>query len=497
MTVVLVALVVATLLEIGMDFFLAFWNVRKYILFAVVAGTAFGSGALIIGWPNIFTSAIFLVAGYRVFNTLRIPELRMKEQYLRRTTRQTGMWLIVLQLAVGALWWSQYRYHFKAFYWFVLLASIQLLCALVLAASTVRRFKKTSPIVAKMAYADRDLPDVTVAIPARNEDQQLEDCLHAILASDYPKLEVIVFDDNSQDKTPQIIRNFAHDGVRFIPGKEPAASWLAKNQAYEQLAQEASGDIILFCGVDVRFAPHTIRQLVALLQSRGKSMVSLLPVNERPRLSFAQSMRYYWEMALPRRMFNRPPVMSTCWLITAEALHRIGGFAAVSRSITPEAFFAKSMAKHDAYSFIRSTAHLGVSSVKSTGEQWETAIRTRYPQLHRRPELVLMVAFAELTTLFVPYVLMVIGFWDVFGIIPELLFIATCTVLAATYRSITYTTSPVNRWFVAPLFPITVLVDILILHSSMYSYEFSTVTWKGRNVSLPVMQVSPRLPKIS
>jgi len=72
---------------------------------------------------------------------------------------------------------------------------------------------------------------------------------------DYPKLEIIVLDDCSQNKhTPEIIRSFAHDGVRFIQGEHPKPTWLAKNQAYDRLAQESSGEFILFCGVDVRFS---------------------------------------------------------------------------------------------------------------------------------------------------------------------------------------------------------------------------------------------------
>src|SRR6185369_13096540 len=60
------------------------------------------------------------------------------------------------------------------------------------------------------------LPTVSVCIPARNEDRVLTDCLAAVLASDYPKLEVIVLDDCSQDKTAQVVRQFAHGGVQFI-----------------------------------------------------------------------------------------------------------------------------------------------------------------------------------------------------------------------------------------------------------------------------------------
>jgi chlorobactene glucosyltransferase len=496
MTLVLAVLFVATLLELAMELLAGVWRFRKYLTPVIIFGVAFGSGGMFTGKPTVITSLLLLVGIYRVFNVLRVVEDRAKEQYLRRTTRLTSVWLIGLQLLLAGVWKLQQVVQLHKGYW-VVLAVLQLITASILAASTYRTFQKTRPFAVKSSFADRDLPTVTVAIPARNEDEQLEECLRTVLANDYPKLEVIVLDDCSQDRTSQIIRNFAHDGVRFIPGYAPAENWLAKNQAYAQLATEASGEFLLFCGVDVRFGPQSIRQLVTLLSAKHKRMLSLTPVNESPGLSFSQAIRYYWELTLPRRLFNRPPVMSSCWLIESKLLTQSGGFAAISNSITPEAYFAREAVKHDAYTFIRSTVHLGVLSVKSGREQKETAIRIRYPQLHRRPELVLLTAAAESLLLFAPYLMMIIGFWGEFDPIAEALLIVTCIILTLTYRSVTLATSPLNRWYTAPLFPITILVDVLLLNYSMGKYEFSTVEWKGRNVCIPVMQVHPHLPKLS
>lgn len=495
MTLVLAVLVVATLLELALELFTVVWQKRRYVVPVVIFGVAFGSGGVFANSPSVITVLFVIVSAYRLFNVLRVVEARVKEQYLRRTTLLTCLWLIGMQLVLAGAWKMQYMVRLHHVYW-VMLAVLQLIAAIILAASTYRTLQKTRPFTVKQSFADRDLPTLTVAIPARNEDEQLEDCLRTVLANDYPKLEVIVLDDCSQDRTSQIIRNFAHDGVRFIPGTVPAENWLAKNQAYAQLAEEASGELILFCGVDVRFGPQSIRQLVTMLKAKNKQMLSLTPVNESPGLSFSQANRYYWELALPRRLFNRPPVMSSCWFIEAELLRSSGGFAAVSNAITPEAFFARAAIKHDAYTFIRSTAHLGIASVKSGKEQKETAIRVRYPQLHRRPELVLLTVVSELFLLFAPYLMLVVGFWGVFGPVTEIMLLVICFVLTITYRSITFTTSPINRWYVAPLFPITVIVDILLLNYSMGKYEFSNVEWKGRNVCIPVLQAQPHLPKL-
>jgi glycosyltransferase involved in cell wall biosynthesis len=96
------------------------------------------------------------------------------------------------------------------------------------------------------------LPSVTLAIPARNETYALAHCLEAALQNDYEKLEIIVLDDCSQDNTSQLIKSFAHAGVRFIQGDTPAEGWLGKNQACATLLKEGAGEYIIFIGIDTQ-----------------------------------------------------------------------------------------------------------------------------------------------------------------------------------------------------------------------------------------------------
>ena len=196
-----------------------------------------------------------------------------------------------------------------------------------------------------------------------------------------------MLDDCSQNKhTPEIIRSFAHDGVRFMAGKAPPEQWLAKNYAYQQLAEAANGELLLFCGVDSPFEPDSLSAIVKTLLHKHKTMISIIPRNQLPArwslLSLLiQPSRYAWELALPRRLLERPPVLSTCWLITRKALEAAGGFAAVSHKGVPESYLARATAaEQDGYSFLQADARLGVTCQKDLDEQRATAIRTRYPQ---------------------------------------------------------------------------------------------------------------------
>ena len=500
MTFMVGLLAAAAALEVALYTLRFLWPARKGLVPLLIVLTGFAGASLFAECPNVMSGLVLLFAAYRIFNNIRVIENRMHDRYLHRATRRTSLALVAAQLVVGLVWAAWHAAHLATHPLWYVLGSLQVAAAAVLLVSIMHSLRRTLPQPVKKAYSDAQLPSITIAIPARNETEDLEQCLQTIIASDYPKLEVIVLDDCSQTKrTPEIIRAFAHDGVRFVQGAEPAETWLPKNQAYQRLAEEASGEYILFCGVDVRFAPDSIRKLVTTILARGKQMVSVLP-QRAPGLGDSaavfQAMRYWWELVPPRRLFGRPPVMSSCWAIAKSALKKVGGFEAVTRSVVPEAYFARQLIRSDGYAFLRSGNRLGVLTMKAAREQRDTAVRMRYPQLHRRPEQVCAAALLEFTFLLLPFGVAIGGFWWHVGWGVQLLAASASLLLVASYVRMAATTN-LNRPPLRPLlFPFVALADIGMLHYSMWQYEFSAVEWKGRNVCIPAMHVVPHLPKI-
>lgn len=470
---------------------------RRIVAELVIVVLLLTTVGMFIARPSPTCVILAIMSLYRVCNLLRIITARMHEKYLRRSAFQSSVWIIGMQ-ALLLLAWTLVTYsRSKPGLIFSVMASTSLAVSLILFVSTIRHLRTTRPPrFAAEGIADRDLPTVTVCIPARNETDNLEACLQSLVASNYPKLEVLVLDDCSQDRrTPEIIRGFAHDGVRFIPGSPPDDSWLAKNLAYQRLFEESNGELLLFCGVDVQFQPNSLRLLVETLLTKKKSMLSVMPQNSVPSVvrdgssSLVQPMRYAWELALPRRLFQRPPVLSTCWLIKREIVQSAGGFAAVSRSIVPESYFARVSTVHDGYTFMRSDDRIGIISNKSFSEQRATAVRTRYPQVHRRMELVLICTLIELICLVLPYVLVVACLLSHGS--HDLLVISAAAVIMLTlmYTAIVTLTYRVTLARSLILLPFAALFDVWLLNYSMIMYEFFSVEWKGRNVCIPVMRV--------
>ena len=465
----------------------------SFLAFLIVATTV---TLLKSDWHVWIASA--LITPYRLVNVVRFMRHRLQRDRLRDVSLQAHAWLIGAQIALFLL--SRALENQSITVLAGSIAALQLIITLGLLRSTLQTWEYAKPMVPGKHYVDKELPSVSVLIPARDETKALEQCLESILQSDYPKFEVLVLDDCSQNThTPEIIRSFAQQGVRFVQGEIPEEHWVAKNFACEQLRHEADGSLLLYANADVRFEPTTMRAMVEHLLSQHKEMLSVLPVRpseEKLRFSLLQPMRYYWELCLPRRMFKRPPVLSTCWIISAERLEQYGGFASAKQSVAPETHFARKAVISDGYSFVRNSAELKVYRAKDTHTQYDTTVRMRYPQLHRRLELVAATSLFELIFIAGPFFGLVVSFYLPHTLAFALVWLAAVLATEIMYFYVSVETrlnTPITALIAAPL---AIFVDIYMLHVSLLRYEFGDVDWKGRNVCIPVMRVEPRKHKL-
>ena len=101
---------------------------------------------------------------------------------------------------------------------------------------------------------------VSVIITAYNEERDLAAKLENTLALDYPAelLEIIVASDASNDRTDEIVREFAPRGVRLHRQPKRFGKTAAQNAAVEQ----ARGEIILFSDATSLYQPQTLRAIL-------------------------------------------------------------------------------------------------------------------------------------------------------------------------------------------------------------------------------------------
>lgn len=124
------------------------------------------------------------------------------------------------------------------------------------------------------------LPSVSVLVPARDEADNLRRTLPHLLALEYPHLEVLLLDDRSTDGTADVAEAFGSGGdapLRVLRGTDPPAGWVGKNWACHQLAEAATGDVLVFCDADVEAAPAAVRRTVAALQAHDAGAMTAIP----------------------------------------------------------------------------------------------------------------------------------------------------------------------------------------------------------------------------
>ena len=113
---------------------------------------------------------------------------------------------------------------------------------------------------------DDELPTVSVLIPARNEEHNIEVCLDSLIHLEYPKdkLEIIVGDDQSEDETAFLVEDFMrqHSHIKMIKISLEYHGLVARSNVLAQLAQEASGELMVFLDADMRVTSNWLKNMV-------------------------------------------------------------------------------------------------------------------------------------------------------------------------------------------------------------------------------------------
>ena len=110
----------------------------------------------------------------------------------------------------------------------------------------------------KKFFSDKELPFVSVIIPAFNEEKSIERTINSIKKSEYPekKLEIIVVDDGSKDNTFKIAKKMESDIVKVFT-KENGGKGSALNLGIKH----SRGEIIITMDADTFVEPSTLKKM--------------------------------------------------------------------------------------------------------------------------------------------------------------------------------------------------------------------------------------------
>jgi glycosyltransferase involved in cell wall biosynthesis len=201
-----------------------------------------------------------------------------------------------------------------------------------------------------------ELLELSVIVPARNEEDCLGACLHSLVAQSEEVFQLgrdwdlIVVDDHSTDRTAEIAKGFAC--VTVLQAEKLEKLWTGKANAIWTAARKARGRWLLFTDADT---VHEMGDLRRAMHEAARHKVGMLSYSPR------QVVTGIWQRALMPLVFSElalayPPAKVSdpnqrvaaangqFLLIEREAYRRMGGHPAVADKVLEDvelAFIAK------------------------------------------------------------------------------------------------------------------------------------------------------------
>ncbi len=157
-------------------------------------------------------------------------------------------------------------------WFFVVFVSLRLVI------SVVNFLSKSYPKYAGL----KSSPLLSVLIPARNEEQNIGTVLDDLTAQDYQSIEILVYDDLSEDNTADMVKakSQADPRIRCLSGKPLPEGWNGKNHACHLLSLNARGDYLLFVDADVRIGNGLFRNALSMAKKNKLQLLSIFPTQE-------------------------------------------------------------------------------------------------------------------------------------------------------------------------------------------------------------------------
>ena len=223
--------------------------------------------------------------------------------------------------------------------WIVLIA-----CVLASAIPLLMIISNLKAYLPPPAYDINLRPQISILIPARNEEGGIEAAIRSALTTENSEIEVVVLDDHSEDNTAAIVSKIAmlDSRVRLENAPELPSGWCGKQHACHVLSQRARYEYLLFQDADVRLKKDCASRLVAFMEASKAELVSGIPWQETGTWSEKMLIPLIHFMLLcflpikRMRLFSSPVLAAGCgqlFLAKKHSYEAMGGHTAIKQSL--------------------------------------------------------------------------------------------------------------------------------------------------------------------
>jgi len=332
-------------------------------------------------------------------------------------------------------------------------------------------------------------PMVSVLVPARNEQANIERCVRSLLAQDYPNYEVIALNDDSTDLTGALLDEMAKGDARLrvIHYRSPLPAGVnGKSRACQVLAEAARGEWLLFVDADTAHRRDSIRAGIARAQGLDVALLSVIPQQvigswgERLFLPAGFALVYnaisLWRVYLERRYrFLNAAAIGQYVLVRRDAYFACGGHNAVRSAILDDVVFGR-LVKRQGYRIALSDGDwVSCRMYRSFGEMVEGFSKNAFSILNGSLTMSIIFLITCVGLFLLPPIETLAS---LAGGTPHWAAITAVALAAANFAL-------VNRRIGQPawtglLYPIQITVGIGILLNSIRWRYTGRTRWKGR-----------------
>ena len=329
-----------------------------------------------------------------------------------------------------------------------------------------------------------DAPLVSVLVPARDEEASIAACVDALLAQDYPSLEIIVLDDDSTDSTAALAGR--HPRVHVVAGAPRPTGWTGKNWACHQLAVRARGEVLCFVDADTLLSPDAVSRALGELRDDDLGLVSMLLKTDTGTVAEVVLMpmvNHALLALLPAALMEQPAhpnlavALGPFVMVRRTAYDAAGGHAAAPEHIVDDVQLARSVkaaghrvALRNGTTLIRTRWYSGFREI------WDGFSKNAYGGLAYRPGVALAALLIVAPALMLPFLRLGAGLTIGGAIAIPALQVG----LILSTRAITSRAGRDPLWSI-PLHPVMIAVWAGALARSMVLARTGReIEWKGR-----------------
>jgi chlorobactene glucosyltransferase len=352
--------------------------------------------------------------------------------------------------------------------------------------------------------ANIELPSVSLIVPARNEAGILPTSVPSYCTQEYPGLQVIVVDDQSEDESPKILENLAkrYSNLTIVRAADRPAGWCGKPWAVQQGVEQARTDFLLFTDADCVFHPLAVKQAVTLLLHENFDVLALIimmtfgTLSEQIGLAGLASVLV---MIMPISLVNDPKSKAALAaggfiLVRRQAYDKIGGHAAVQSEIIEDVKLAQKFKASGARFHCHATGDLVWTRMyEGFADLWEGLSKNAYAGSEYQPMKFWLGLTAATLVIILPPIYLIVSVIallrhpsPLLGAIAVLSLIIVACQTIVQKRTVRYLKLPMWQNLTMPL---SAALYLAIAINSAWEHHFRGGNlWKGRRYTRQSLQ---------